>query len=1486
MSKSVSLLLSAALTLGSVFTLPAAPLAKKAGATTPASPLAQEVQASAPKTVAAIHRSAAPNTKGLVKVHSQFKAANKKALRSATSAARAVAANTDLRATLTWNEAWADTQEYGLFKVPVTDGGTFEMIVPNQSAYYAGYDDGDGTFYGFYMVSIWGFNFFYLDTVDMETGEVLNYTSVDQTLQAFDTAVDPVSGEVYASLFNTDGNGYVWGKIDYSTASRTDIAPHNVQLLGIGATSTGQFYGVGGDGILYKIDKATGALEEIGDTGLVLQYLTGGCVNTGDDTFLMAFNNDSAAGLAEIDLATAETTIIANYANDEEVNCLYIAKPAAADKAPAAPGLSVSCDNGAMDVNVTITMPTTLFDGTPAAGQTFSYSLLANGQEVLTGQANAGEVVNKTVSLTESGETKFVVTASNATGTSPKAKASCFVGKGAPTAPKNVVLAWADGTATLTWSAVTSSSDGGYLDPAGVTYTILDEDGAELATQASTTFTASVPATATYTLLGYSVKANYEGKSSEAVASNKVALGELAAPLSMDMTDADNFASHIVLDANGDGKTWNYSSGTTRYTYDSKNEADDWLFSPAIKLEAGKTYLFTALASSNGTTYPERIEIYYGQSATAAGMTKQLVAPTVLSSAQDAELKGSITVETTGTYHIGFHAISDANMFYLFLTSYEISAPISGSAPAAPENLTVTPDAEGDLKASISFKAPSKTVDGSTLTGDVKVKVLRGEALVKEVSVAAGASASVEDAAVPELGTYKYTAVAANAAGEEGLPISVSAFVGPAAPANVSGAELVDNGDGTLTMTWTPVTTDVDGNPINSSYVTYNVWSTSGQSLVEILNPEPITSTTYTITLASSEQELVTYGVQAVNRGREGGAVGASCLVGNPYQLPVTYTGASSLDDYILLIGGSSQASLGSSQLGVDAQDGDDSYFAIKHSGIGGEGFLASGKIDFDVEIPVITFWEYKVADEDINETVVSAIVDGEIVELATFSNDDAETGCWTKHKVSLASLKGKVAQVRLTAVCKSHAYNLYDNIKIFNDLSYDLEASIAAPAKVETGKEFDVKVTVANNGAEDTDSYVVNLYRNGEIVDTQSNPYGIAESEEEVHTFKQTLGLHDGESAEFKAVVVYEADEDPDNNTTEAVTVARKVSLLPGVTGLAGVKTDAGHSLTWDAVVIGEPAPTEVTETFDEATSWAQEFEGWTFVDVDQSAIGGFQGMELPGMTAGQSLASFFVFDASGEEFNQTFAAHSGDKYLAALFRMDDGTTDDWAISPVLTGDAQTISFFAKSYSSQYPEKIEVWYSTTGADVESFVKIEAFGTKTVSGEWTEYTANLPAGAKHFAIRSCATGSFMLMLDDVTFTRLVGFDGELKGYNVYCDGVKVNDAPVTEAAYTHVPADDAAHTYHVTALYDKGESELSEPVTIDQSGLDSILAAGLKVAVEGRDIVVTGAAGKLVTINAIDGKTLHSATGDARVAVAPAVYLVTADGKTVKVLVR
>ena len=1505
MSKSVSLLLSAALTLGSVFSTSAAPLAKKAGAAKSPSPVTAKVQQTpAGKCPMVVSRAMASpgNAKGIARIQSQLKATNRKALRSATSAARAVAAGTDLRGTLTYCSSWSQgAAQYGLYNVPSTEGGQFEMIVPNTNGYLAGYDDGDGTFYGFYNVSVMGlFYMYYIDVVDIATGEILSSASVDQTLQAFDTATDPVSGIVYGQVIDTGGDGFVWAQLDYSVPSREDIAIQDTQLLGIGATSTGQFYGVGSDGVFYKIDKETGELEEIGNTGLTLKYLTGGCVNAGDETFLMAFNNDSEAGLAEIDIATGEATVLVNYTEDQEVNCLYIAKPAAADKAPAAPGLSVSCDNGSMDVNVSLTMPTTLFDGTPADGQTFTYSVLANGVEIgeLTGSAVAGEEVTKTITLSASGFTKFVATASNSTGSSPKAKASCYVGKGAPAAPTNVALTWADGTATLTWDPVTKASDGGFLDPAEVTYTILDMEGAELATQAATTFTAPVPLPPAYTLIGYSVKANNDGKSSEAVASNKVALGELAPPVSMDMTQPDNFAAHTVFDANGDGKTWAFTSNRTAYTYSTANEGDDWLFSPAITLKAGKFYRVSANVSARGASLPERIEIFAGEAPTVDGMTIEIVRPTDVVGTAETLLEAYLTVESDGKYNIGFHAISDADMYSLYLNSYKIVA-VEGSAPLAVTDAKVVPDFDGALRADISFKAPLKSVDGNTLTGNVKVKVFRGETEVDEVSVAPGNVGNVQDADIPQKGTYTYTLVSYNAAGDEGETVRTAAYVGPKTPADIDTetVSLVETTPGTFVLDWGAVTTAADGSAINPANVSYKVYTivvnpeTGGLALGEEL--ATVSETTYThVTEPITEQGYFRLGVQPFNvdEPAEYIALGA-VLTGTPYEMPVQYTNQESLNDYFLAVGGDGQVSFANYEMfEIPAQDGDDTFFAIKNpAALDATTSIISGLVNISGEKPVAQFYVWPIDIDDTNETVVSVICEGQETPLATYVHaDEFEAGSWNKVKVSLAAFVGKTVQVKISAVVKHYLYTMVDNINICQDIDYDLSASIAAPAKVEAGKEFDVNVTVSNEGAEDTDSYTVNLLRDGEVVDSKVFNYGLAADEKDVATFKQTISLHDGESATYKAVIVYEADQNPENNETAEVVVSRAISTLPAVTGLQGEKTEGGNSLTWDPIVIDEPSPKDVTETFEDAESWAHEFDGWTFVDGDNSLVGGFQNINLPGITPGSTFASFFVFDTTldGINDNPTFAAHSGEKYLAALFRYDDGQVDDWAISPLLTGEAQTISFFAKSYSAQYPEKIELWYSTSDTQVESFIRIEEFGTQTLSAEWTEYSAQLPQGAKHFAIRSCASSSFMLMIDDITFTRLEGFDGELKGYNVYCDGVKLNDAPVAEASYLHVPADDAAHTYHVTAVYDKGESELSEPVTIDQSGIGAVLAVGLKVAVEGRSIVVTGAADNLVTINAVDGKPLHAAKGDARVSVAPAVYLVTADGKTVKVIVR
>ncbi len=88
------------------------------------------------------------------------------------------------------------------------------------------------------------------------------------------------------------------------------------------------------------------------------------------------------------------------------------------------------------------------------------------------------------------------------------------------------------------------------------------------------------------------------------------------------------------------------------------------------------------------------------------------------------------------------------------------------------------------------------------------------------------------------------------------------------------------------------------------------------------------------------------------------------------------------------------------------------------------------------------------------------------------------------------------------------------------------------------------------------------------------------------------------------------------------------------------------------------------------------------------------------------------------------------------------------------------------------------------------------------------------------------------------------------------------------------------------AKYAEGDSELSNAVTLDRSGVDSALAASLYVGVEGRDIVVIGAGDQPVAVVSVDGKVLRRVTGDLRLTVTPAVYLVTVGNNTFKLLVR
>ena len=231
----------------------------------------------------------------------------------------------------------------------------------------------------------------------------------------------------------------------------------------------------------------------------------------------------------------------------------------------------------------------------------------------------------------------------------------------------------------------------------------------------------------------------------------------------------DEQEAFTVIDANGDNYTWDFAYTTdenwfARYTYNSALDADDWLISPAFHFEAGQQYRLTFDTWNKG--YDERIEVMAGSEATPEGMTIQVVEPTDVLWEEPQELEAMIVVSETGTYYIGFHVISPADMNKLFLDNVMVDV-YDMEAPAAPTDLTAV-QTEEQLEATLNFTAPVVKRNGEPLAANLeKIELVRDDQVIHTFEdVAPGAALTwVDNGDDLTLGQHKYYAVAYNEKG-------------------------------------------------------------------------------------------------------------------------------------------------------------------------------------------------------------------------------------------------------------------------------------------------------------------------------------------------------------------------------------------------------------------------------------------------------------------------------------------------------------------------------------------------------------------------------------------------------------------------------------------------------------------------------------------------------------------------------------------------
>lgn len=1412
----------------------------------------------------------------------------------------------------------SDETVTGLYGLPAGAGGTWDFMFEVDSrttAIYSGVPV-DNVYYATRVNAQYG-TLVYLDAFDMESDTKLwtNYLNSAEYLP-YDLAFNPADGQVYGIFSNRANDGLRLCTVTYgnNTTAINVIKELDGYWVALACDAQGQLYGIRSEmaevvpgaipevlsSSLYKLDRHTGDATLVGETGEKPLLSGSATIDTRSGRMFWTVDPDgSSSYLTEVDLATGRATKVMDFEAARQVVGLYAPVPLAEDDAPAAvTGASVSFPDGALTGTLTFTAPASLFDGTPASGA-LTYTVTLDGETVASGATSFGATENVALTVGERGSYTFMVSVANAAGPSPKVEVKGFAGHGTPAAPQGVKAVMADGSILVSWEAVTESVDGGYLDPAQVTYDVTRlPDGAAVASGLSST-SVSVPVDESGEMAAYSFKvvAVNGGVASEGAVSGNVVTGTPSLPWAETFDNASALDFFNIIDANDDGRTWSAYSGYLRVQYNSSLAMDDWLISPPLRLEGGRTYRVSFKAKSENTRYPERVEARWGAGSSVADMTMTLVEP-VVPGADFEEFSGYMAPETSGTYFFGIHGISDRDCYYLAVDDVMVEAGINMNAPAAATDASAVADASGDYKATVSFTAPASTIGGAALASLEKVVILLDDEVVGTVSNPAPGAAATAQVELPRGGDLTLNIIAYNAAGA-GLPAAVNLFVGvPAvkAPASVSMSETAP---GQVRLQWEEVTEAADGSAVDPSRVRYNVYDLSS-GISELLK-ENVAGTEHEVAAAAEgSQRFVQYAVAAVTEGGESEPAATAMLpVGEPYAgFAESFAGgsASTVIRFERINYGNWAVSADDSD--ASAQDGDNGFAVMNGYFSGYSGALYTGKIDLDgLKNPALRFYSYTPDNEAMDQNVVAVGVSvdgGEYTEV--FRKTVVEMGAsmgWHEVEVSLGDYVGKTVSLRFYAETYDRPYTAtyIDNISVFSMEGIDLElASASAPVHVRAGDEFNISVSFRNKSAFEVSGHQLEVYADGELALVQpcDNLPAMGEDAVEIGMTMHSLAE---EPISYTVAVRHEDDSRDDNDASAPFVVTPVVSALPAPEALTASRTGNEVKLAWTAPVLSTVPASAVTDDFESSLPWAHSAPGWVFADCDKAPVAAFGEVEVPGITPGVTHASFFTFSATGTfQGNRPLAAHSGTQYLAAFARYDAGLTDDWAISPELSGEAQTISFWAQSYdaTNTWMEAIEVYWSEGSIDVADFVSA-GFSKNPLPNGWAKYSVDLPAGARRFAIRSSSYDSFMLMVDDVTYQPLSAHNLTPLGFNVYRDMVKLNDAPLAAPSFTDMTDDSEAHSWVVTAQYEEGESRGSNVAQAGTGSIDSAAAAsGIEIRAYAGAIVIAGAEGLQVTVSAPDGKLLFNAMGDAvtEVSVLPGVYVVKAGQHTCKIAVN
>ncbi len=319
------------------------------------------------------------------------------------------------------------------------------------------------------------------------------------------------------------------------------------------------------------------------------------------------------------------------------------------------------------------------------------------------------------------GVISFAIVGENENGEGKPYEVSSFVGLDAPAAVTDLTVTNSGSDGILSWTAPTIGINNGAIGSSTINYTIIRlPDNVTVATNyTSTTFTDNTIAELGF--YAYKVIAsNAQGEGGNATSNTEMLGPSIILPYLMGFEEDEQYDIWTIIDNNDDGSSWsrqtntdNYEGYAMRYYYSTSNNADDWLITPRIYLENGKSYTLKFKARKSSDSYTEKFKVFLGTGLNIEDFTTQLFDVETSDQEITTEYQDFVintnTIENSGGYHFAVQATSDINQFFLFVDDFEIFETLNN-----------------DIKA-ISLIAPKRALVGEEIELKVNLENIGSE---------------------------------------------------------------------------------------------------------------------------------------------------------------------------------------------------------------------------------------------------------------------------------------------------------------------------------------------------------------------------------------------------------------------------------------------------------------------------------------------------------------------------------------------------------------------------------------------------------------------------------------------------------------------------------------------------------------------------------------------------------------------------------------